>query len=298
MSQDTAAPKRLLGDAEAWNGRGIALRHLERYGEAVECFEQAIHLHPIYGDAYGNRGNALLALHQYQRALESFDHLLRLKPDSAQAYNGRATALHGLRQYSAAIESWDKAIFLKPDYSIAYANRGVAQFEKAMYRQALESFDHALRLQPGYEYLPGMRLHLKRMLCEWDDIESSSLEEQIGRGERAAPPFMALAITASAALQKKAAQIYLADKYPSSTPPVVRRPRREKIRVGYFSADFHNHAVCYLMAGVWELHDKTRFEVLGFGYPEPWINFMTSAFCRTRRWSVSAGNLSWISQSI
>jgi predicted O-linked N-acetylglucosamine transferase (SPINDLY family) len=45
-----------------------------------------------------------------------------------------------------------------------------------------------------------------------------------------------------------------------------RRPRRDKIRLGYYSADFHNHAVCYLMAELFERHDKTRFEVLGFSF--------------------------------
>ena len=254
--------------AAAWNGRGSALHKLERYQEAVESFEHAIRLHPSYVDAYGNRGNVLLALHQYQRALESFDQVLRLKADYAQAHYGRAAALYGLGLYPEAIASWDKAILFKPDYIHAYANRGIAQFEKAQYREALASFDHALRLCPDYDYLQGMRLHLKRMVCDWDDVDSQTLllEAQIERGQKVAPPFMTLAITASPALQKKAAEILVGDRYPSSATPLAPRPPRQKIRVGYFSADFHNHAVSYLMAGSFELHDKTRFELLGFSF--------------------------------
>ena len=253
---------------DSYNSRGVALHQQQRYQEAVESFDHAVHLDPAYANAYGNRGNALIALRQYQRAMESFDQLILLAPDCAEAWNGRATALHGLGQYPASVESWDKAIQLKPDYAKAYGNRGIALFEMAQYKPALESFDHAVRLNPNYPYLPGMRLHLKRLLCDWEDIENQSrqVESRIDRGEKVAPPFMMLAITASPALQQKTAETYVSDKFPLTAETLPRRPQRDKIRLGYYSADFHNHAVCYLMAELFERHDKTRFEVLGFSF--------------------------------
>jgi predicted O-linked N-acetylglucosamine transferase (SPINDLY family) len=253
---------------EDHNNHGIALHRLQRYQEAVASFDQAILLDPSHANAYGNRGNALIELRQYQRALESYDHVIRLAPDYAPAHNARATALHGLRQYPAAVESWDKAILLKPDYADAHANRGIALFEIAQYKQALESFENALRLKPDYKYLTGMRLHLKRLLCDWQDLENQTrhLESQITRGEKAAPPFMLLALTASPAVQRKAAEIFVQDRYPDAAGTLPQRPRRDKIRVGYFSADFHNHAICYLMAELFERHDKTRFELLAFSF--------------------------------
>jgi predicted O-linked N-acetylglucosamine transferase (SPINDLY family) len=254
--------------AEAYNNHGIALHRRQCYREAVASFDQAIVLDPAYANAYGNRGNSLIELRQYQQALESYDQVIRLAPAYAPAYNARATALHGLRQSLAAVESWDKAILLKPDYADAHANRGIALFETAHYKQALASFDNALRLEPTYKYLGGMRLHLKRLLCDWHDIEEQSrqLESQIARGEKAAPPFMMLAITASPALQRRAAEIFVQDRYPPAPGTLPRRPRRNKIRVGYFSADFHNHAICYLMAEMFEHHDRNRFELLAFSF--------------------------------
>jgi predicted O-linked N-acetylglucosamine transferase (SPINDLY family) len=253
---------------DSYNSRGLALHRLQRYQEAVESFDHALQLDPGYANAYGNRGNSLIELKQYQRALESYDHVLRLAVQCAEAWNGRATALHGLRQYPAAVDSWDKAILCKPDYAQAYGNRGIALFEMAQYKQALESFDHAVRLQPDYPYLGGMRLHLRRLLCDWEDIDDRSrqVESQIERGERVSPPFMMLAITASPALQKKMAKTYVQDTCPPAPVTLPMRPRRDKIRVGYFSADFHNHAICYLMAELFERHDRSRFEVLGFSF--------------------------------
>ena len=42
---------------------------------------------------------------------------------------------------------------------------------------------------------------------------------------------------------------------------IVRSIKHKKIRIAYVSADFHQHATAYLMAGAFELHDKSRFEV-------------------------------------
>ena len=36
--------------------------------------------------------------------------------------------------------------------------------------------------------------------------------------------------------------------------------------VGYFSADFHNHATMYLIAQIFALHDKSRFEIFAYSY--------------------------------
>ena len=44
-----------------------------------------------------------------------------------------------------------------------------------------------------------------------------------------------------------------------------------KIRLGYFSADLNNHAVAYLIARVFELHDREKFEIFGYSFgTDPW----------------------------
>jgi predicted O-linked N-acetylglucosamine transferase (SPINDLY family) len=48
--------------------------------------------------------------------------------------------------------------------------------------------------------------------------------------------------------------------------PIVKRPASQKIRIGYFSADFRNHAVSLLTAELYELHDKNKFEIIAFSF--------------------------------
>ena len=256
--------------AEAYGNRGNTLFVLQQYQAALESYDKAILLNPEFADAYYNRANSLYALQQYPAALQSYDKVILLNPRHAEAHNNRGTALTAMLQHEAALVSFDRAILLKPDYVEAHNNRGNALLALKRYRAALESFDKALLLKPDHEYLRGMRLYMKRLLCDWEDVESEceQLEASIGRGLKAAIPFAMLAISGSPAIQRQAAEIYVRDKVPArpSAAAIPRLPRRDRIRIGYFSADFHNHATSYLIAELFERHDRSRFEVLGFSF--------------------------------
>jgi predicted O-linked N-acetylglucosamine transferase (SPINDLY family) len=251
-------------------GRGNASQQLRQYEEALLTFDRVLLLLPDDVGAHGNRGNALLALRRYPQALDSFDKAISLQPELAQAHNGRGVALHGLEQDQAALESLKKALLLKPDYAEAWDNNGRALLGLRQYQQGCESFDRALLLEPDRNYLRGIRLHLKQLMCDWEDLETEcrELEAKIGQNGKVSPPFQLLAISGSPALQKKAAKIFVRDNYkPRLTPEAIgRRPKRNKIRIGYFSANFHSHAICHLMAELFEQHDRSQFEILGFSF--------------------------------
>ena len=40
----------------------------------------------------------------------------------------------------------------------------------------------------------------------------------------------------------------------------------KKIRIGYYSADFREHAMSYLLANLFEQHDKSKFELIAFSF--------------------------------
>jgi predicted O-linked N-acetylglucosamine transferase (SPINDLY family) len=290
--------------AEAYSNRGVTLFHLQQYAVAVESYDNAIRLKPDFAEAHFNRGNSLEALEQYLEAIASYDRAIRLNPRHAEACNNRGSVLQTLQQHQAALDSYEMALSIKPDYADAHFNRGIAlqvlkQYEAAVasydmtillkpgfadalynrgnvlyflrqYKDALESYDKALLSRPDYEYLPGMRLHMKRFLCDWENIaeEGQQVEAAINRNETAALPFAILAMVDSPTLQRRAAEIYVRDKTPQrpTLAEIPRRPKPERIRIGYFSADYFNHATSYLMAELFERHDRSRFEIIGFSF--------------------------------
>ena len=257
-------------NADAYSNRGNNLYLLGRYKAAVESCDRAIALKPDFAEAYFSRGNAFYALEQYQTALESFDKAILHRPDYVEAHNNRGNALLALKQYEASLASYDKTILLKPDYVEAHYNRSNVLLILKQYGAALKSYERTLFYKPDYAYVRGMRLYTRSLLCDWEDSESErrQLEALIERGLKVVLPFPILTISASPAIQRQAAEIYASDEQPErfTAAGLARRPRREKIRIGYYSSDYYNHPTSYLMAEIFELQDRSRFEVLGFSY--------------------------------
>ncbi|WP_348248191.1 tetratricopeptide repeat protein [Leptolyngbya sp. GB1-A1] len=132
----------------AWNNRGIALANLERYEEAIVSWNKALEHKPDAHQAWNNRGIALANLGQYKEAIVSWDKAIEYKPDKHAAWNNRGFALANLGQYKEAIGSWDKALELKPDDDAAWNNRGLALVNLGHYEEAIGSYEKALEYKP------------------------------------------------------------------------------------------------------------------------------------------------------
>ena len=256
--------------AGAHSNRGIALQELKRYEEAVLSYERALALNPFYTLAYANLGNSLQRLKRFGEAVLSYDKAIALKADYAEACSNRGVALQELQRYEEALVSYDNALLIKPDYAEASYNRGISLQELKRYAEALASYERAFVLKPDYDFLCGMCLNTKMLMCDWSDFEHhvSRLFSKIEHSEKAATPFSLLSISDSLLLQKKVAMIYAEDTYlsPHVSLTIPRRARHDKIRIGYYSADFHDHATAYLMAELFELHDRSRFEIIAFSF--------------------------------
>ena len=254
--------------ARAFNHRGNAQFDLRQISAALASYTAAVSLDADYAEAYNNHGSALIELEQYAAAAISFDRAIALQPGYADAHNNRGNALYQLGKIEAALSSYDTALALQPDYAGVHFNRGQILDELRQHAMAVSSYATALAIKPDFKFAFGHRLLARMQNCDWHDIGAgrAELSLSIERGEAAANPFCALAVLESAALQKRAAQIWVRDKAPPDdrVTPIANRARRDKIRLGYFSADFCDHPVSYLSAELFETHDRSRFEVHAF----------------------------------
>ena len=125
-------------------------------------------------------------------------------------------------------------------------------------------------MKPNIDWVCGELLHTKMKICSWSDLAESlgNISKKVVANEKVTGPFPLLALNDDALLHKKSSEIYIQSRYPfnPALEPIIKRPQSQKIRVGYFSADFHNHATGYLMAELFELHDKSQFELVGFSF--------------------------------
>ncbi|MBI4203860.1 MAG: tetratricopeptide repeat protein [Betaproteobacteria bacterium] len=252
--------------ANALTNRGNALLALKRPPEALASLDQALAIWPLDSAALNSRGNALLDLGRPQEALESFERALQLKPDYAKAFNNRGNALLALRRTEDALESFERALQFSPGDHEVLGNRGNALLALKRFEDAADCFARLVEIAPDKDYALGKLHHSRLSCCDWVEHASSAgrIVERVEAGRRANFPFSFLAVSASAPAQSQCARVLVADEHPASPMPLWtgQRYEHDRIRVAYISADFREHPVSYLMAGLWERHDHGRFETI------------------------------------
>ena len=278
----------------------IPSTRLEKYKEAVASFDRAIELNPKSTDAIFNRGNALCNLKRHGEALVAYEEALTLKPDLAGAWLGRGNVFwkflssamtkpalaiterylsslitaeawlgHGnvfadLKRYDEALAAYDRALSIKPDLAEAWLGRGKVFADLRRYDEGFAAFDRALSLKPDLIGVEGARLHCKMHLCDWSNFstECEHLISSVKDNKPTTHPFAFIAISSSREDHLECARFWIREEYPTVSKPIWNSEiySHDKVRVGYVSTGFHQHATSYLMAGMFECHDKTQFE--------------------------------------
>jgi protein O-GlcNAc transferase len=256
----------------AINERGSALAEMRKYDAALASFHKVLSLDPRYVGAHLNIGNVYGLLRRYDEAVAAYGDALTLQPDLADAWLGCGNVHVRRKRYDDALAAFDKALVLKPDLAGAWLGRGNVFAELKRCGDALAAFDKAFTLKPDDPFAEGARLHAKMRLCDWSnfDAECTHLEASIRAGVPTSP-FAVLAVSASPQIQLQCASAFSAAEYPRAGAPLWRGDRynHRRIRLAYLSADFGEHPVSFLLAGVFELHDRERFETVAISYRPP-----------------------------
>jgi predicted O-linked N-acetylglucosamine transferase (SPINDLY family) len=119
-------------------------------------------------------------------------------------------------------------------------------------------------------------LHRSREMCEWDEFaqEAECLRAVLAEGLAGQlPPFQFLTVPGvTAREQRDCSGLWTKDRLARSVAIrddlVFRFDRAApgKIRIGYLSNDFHDHATLLLLIEMFEAHDRAHFEVHGFSF--------------------------------
>ena len=168
--------------------------------------------------------------------------------------------------FDQAMWHYNKAIALKPDYHQAYLNLAKINFSAKKYHDALEILSFLRKENGNAVDYSGEILKNKMQICDWTDFEShlKNLMNQIYLKKISIDPFSILAMIDDPLAHKLVAEDHskkIDQDLPNSS---FRYYKHKKIRIGYFSADFHNHATMHLMADLFENHNKSKFELHAF----------------------------------
>ena len=251
----------------AWTNRGLSLAALGRAEEALISYEQVLQRRPAAVEVRYYRALALNALGRAGAALAEFDHVLRVKPDYVDAWVVRANMLWMMGAVEQALDSYGRALAIAPNMPEALWSRANCLWTRQQdVAGAIADLERLAALRPVFPYARGALLHMRMHAGDWRDFtrERRALDEGVRAGERVIEPFAYQALSSSPADLLACARIYTRDKYPALPPPPRKSRREGKIRLGYVCSEFRAQATMYLAAGLFEQHDRSRFEVIAF----------------------------------
>jgi protein O-GlcNAc transferase len=260
-----------------YNCANVLLR-LGNRTEALAGYDRALSIRPGFVQAIHNRGNALFELQRFTEALVDYDRALAADPRFVMAWSNRANTLLQLRRYEDALLACDRGVELDPHDVASLSVRANVLFELRRFAEAAEAYDRLLDVDPAYPYAFGRAFYCRLLCCDWADYDRTmeSIANKVGAGERVVPPFLFLNMADSPERRMQCARTFSRDRHPASADPLWRRERypHSKIRLGYLSADFRHHPMAYLMVGLFERHDRSRFETMAFSFgPDPQDEF-------------------------
>jgi predicted O-linked N-acetylglucosamine transferase (SPINDLY family) len=255
---------------------GEALRCLGRLDDAARSYQQAVALDPGYADAHHNLGVVAAARGQTAEAVEHYRRALAIRPNYAEALCNLGLAVQEQGQLQEAAALFNQAAALAPTLVQAHFNLGNALHQLGRTEDAVAAYDRALAIEPDYTEAENQLMHRLQHLCDWRRIEAIVERQRQAIAQNPAAtisPFTILCIPSTPAEQLACAKNLVANRL----APLVatrrealgfRHERRAKgrLRIGYLSSDFHAHATAYLIAELFELHDRAGFETIAYSY--------------------------------
>ena len=255
--------------ADAYNNLGLLLRDAGRHAEAKQNFERAISLWPNHPKMHANLGATFEALGMYADAEASLRRAVEINPQLPEVHSNLSAILSEQGRLDEAEASSRLAIALDQDLAEAHNNLALTLQYQGRLDEAIASFERAVALNPEYAVAEAQLLHQRRHICDFSVSEVvSEASSRLGIVGGAIPPFIALTWSDSPEQNLRRAEAYASEKYRQSSdyPAVAPSSSAKRLKIGYFSADFHSFPGMYLMAGLLESHDRERFEVYAFSY--------------------------------
>jgi predicted O-linked N-acetylglucosamine transferase (SPINDLY family)/cytochrome P450 len=252
--------------------RGHALQALGRTAEALEALCTATAMEPANAEAWSFLGFLRLSQQQPKAALDCCDRALALRPDLSDALHHRAIALQNLGRFLEAAEAYRRALEVLSGSPELWLNYGFLLMFVKRPDAAFAAFTRVAALRPDQDDILGWALHAQLQACDWTDLDAriTALTEAVVAGRRAATPFTFLSMSQSAALHVRCALTFLERHYPNAHQAPWHPGWHDRgpgdpnrIRLAYVSADFRNHPTTHLLTELIELHDRTKFEVIG-----------------------------------
>ena len=218
----------------------------------------------------GLLGQAQRQAGAFVAAQRSLERALAARPGDPELRVALGAVLIDLGYVPAARQELERAVRLGGKSGEMFANLGLTYQAEGDYETAAQMFRRAVeanaRLTPALVDL----VRSLQYLCAWDELEEPHARLLAAVDDPASDPrvspFVALGLGFSPQQQLEVSRRWSRAMLPAVVAPAVVAARGERLRIGYLSSDFREHATGRLIVGLIEAHDRRRVEVFGYGY--------------------------------
>ncbi|MCG7626635.1 glycosyltransferase [Epibacterium sp. MM17-32] len=217
------------------------------------------------------RARAEILKHHNQRAETLLRQAISLDENNATLHAQLGEVLmKDMQRLVDALACFMRAVKLEPTNGGHYGLIGTLLMRMQRYDEAIDYFQIAVKFDPKNYIALSRMMHMKAHRLRWDEFEKLPNYLKAFNDKRVvSDPFAFLSLCDDGSFQRLRSEAHVRAKHRNPVKawkPVAARPREQKIRIGYFSNDFYNHATMHLMAGLLERHDRERFEIFIYDY--------------------------------
>ena len=236
--------------------------------QAINIAKRGIQLAPKYAPMYMGLAEGYKTAGEYDKAIENYDKAIELDPNFTQAYQNSGAILRAVKRHKDALLRFMKILEIEPTNLAAISNAAILLTEFKQAEAAINMYKRLVALQPDYEYAIGSLLYEQLHHCDWtgyDDLLKAVLVG-VAQGKRACKTLGFMAMADNPELHLIAAKTFAEHHYPTKSVELYKGEKydHDRIRVAYVSPDLREHPVGHLMVGIFEHHDKSKFEIYSY----------------------------------
>jgi protein O-GlcNAc transferase len=239
--------------------RGSVFEDIENFDRAIKDYKKAIEINPRAYLAYNNIGNLFTKIGKFDEAFNNLK--IATQSNKFLPFYNLGCLFNKINKNEEAIKSFNKSIEINPEHISSYKNRALAYLRSKKFIFAINDYKKIKEINEKND--DGTYFFCKSTINDWEDykILTDEIINKI-KNKNKIQPFYLLNFLDDNNIQNACCENYLIETKKSDFK--INVVKNKKIKLGYFSADFNNHAVTRLIKDVLKFHDKDKFDISCF----------------------------------
>ena len=257
----------------AYNNLGTLLQNQGNIEEAKLCYEKVLQFNPNLAETISNLASIWQLAEDWEKAKTAYYRAIQLKPDYLPAHFNLANIFREQKRLAAAVEHYQKVIALDSNYTEAYFSLATIYEYRGNFQEALNCYQKVDQLEPNAYYVKSFISYIQLKLCNWENYQQrveeliAIVEAHLVNPKSIFNPWSLSAFPVPLQLHQAFAQTH-AQEISLKAAEVKqrlqfkhRKNQPQKLRIGYISPDFREHAVGRLVHKMFPYHHRDRFEI-------------------------------------